>query len=84
MNQAIERRIVILLTEHLDRAPGEVHAGSRLFEDLGADSLDIMRFLQVLEDEFATLLDERDALKLRTVGDFIVYVSSRPRGPKGY
>jgi acyl carrier protein len=44
----------------LAKAPGEVSPQSRLIEELGADSLDLVELMYVLEDEFAIKLDKQD------------------------
>ena len=53
-------RIIRCVAQVLARNPGEVSPQSRLIEDLGADSLDLVELMYVLEDEFAIKLDNQD------------------------
>ncbi len=49
-------------------------------DDIGVDSLGLIEFLFVLEDEFHVRFpQERDAL--RTVGDLVAYVQSQQPAP---
>jgi len=74
MPENIESRVRALIAKHLGRPETDLRAEARMVEDLGADSLDLVELLQILEDEFQTSVDERDAAKLRTVSDIIDYV----------
>ena len=52
-----------LLAEQLNIAPESITEKSRVIEDLGADSLDVVEMLMVLEDEFnVTVTDEESML----------------------
>ena len=47
----------------------EVTPEKHLFNDLGADSLDVVELLVLLEREFNVKFSEDDTSKVRTVGD---------------
>lgn len=48
------------------------------FEDLGADSLDIVELSMALEENFDVgELDDSEAARLKTVGDLVALVQSR-------
>ena len=47
------------------------------FESLGADSLDSIEFVMLLEDEFNIPIPDGDAEKLTTVQQTFDYISSR-------
>ena len=51
--ETVEARITRCVAQVLCKAPGEVGPQSRLIEDLGADSLDLVELMYVLEDEFS-------------------------------
>ena len=53
-------RIIRCVAEVLAKSPSDVAPQSRLIEDLGADSLDLVELMYVLEDEFAIKLDKQD------------------------
>jgi len=45
-------------------------------DDLGADSLDLVELIMVLEEAFEREIPDEDAEKLQTVGDAINYIKS--------
>ncbi len=53
-------RIIRCVAQVLAKDPNEVAPHSRLLDDLGADSLDLVELMYVLEDEFALKLDKHD------------------------
>ncbi|GAC1346103.1 MAG: hypothetical protein NVSMB14_09180 [Isosphaeraceae bacterium] len=50
---------------------------SRLVEDLGIDSLDLVGVFLEIQDHFDVLIDDEDLLKLARVRDIVQYVRSR-------
>jgi len=48
--------------------------GATLFEDLGADSLDIFQIITELEEVYETEFDATEADKIKSVGDAVDYV----------
>ena len=53
-------RVARCVAEVLARQPGEVKPGSRLMSDLGADSLDLVELMYLLEQEFDIQLSRED------------------------
>jgi len=52
--------------------------GDTLFvEDLGADSLDVVELMMLMEEEFDIEIDDSDAEAMRTVQDALAYVTKR-------
>ena len=47
----------------------EVTPEKHLFNDLGADSLDVVELLMILEREFNVKISENDTANVKTVGD---------------
>ena len=47
---------------------------SKKYNDLGADSLDIVELIMALEEEFDTEIPDADAEKVVTVGDVVEYI----------
>ena len=47
---------------------------SKLYEDLGADSLDILEMQLHLEEKYKIEIKDEEAVILRTVGDVVDYV----------
>jgi acyl carrier protein len=56
---------------------------TRFVEDLGADSLDYVEFSTEAEDDFGITIPDRDAAKLRTVGEFLRYIRDAIRQSEG-
>ena len=56
-------RVAKCVTEVLALEPAKVSAGSRVMEDLGADSLDLVELMYMMEQEFEITLS-RDDLSL--------------------
>lgn len=54
------QRISRCVAQVLAKNPTEVTPQSRLLDDLGADSLDLVELMYVLEDEFTLKLDKQD------------------------
>ena len=44
------------------------------FEDLGADSLDVVDMLMSLEDEFDVEIPDEEIERIRTVGELVAYI----------
>ncbi|GAW91072.1 acyl carrier protein [Calderihabitans maritimus] len=47
------------------------------FEDLNADSLDIVELIMALEEEFELEIPDEDAEKITTVADAVEYIKNR-------
>ena len=44
---------------------------SNIIEDLGADSLDVVEMLMAIEDDLGVIISDDDAVRLKTVRDYI-------------
>ena len=58
-----------MLANQLNIDKEKVTTESRIVEDLGADSLDVVELLMTLEDEFGISVSDEEALGLKTVAD---------------
>lgn len=70
----MRERIIDVLAKQLRIDPSEINDNSNIMEDLGADSLDLVEILMVLESEMGIVISDEDALTLKTVGDVTVYL----------
>lgn len=46
------------------------------FEDLGADSLDIVELIMAIEEEYDITVADEEAEKAETVGDVVKYINT--------
>lgn len=60
-----------MLAEALNLPAEKVTAESKIVEDLGADSLDVVELLSRLEDEYGITIPDEDVEGLLTVGDVV-------------
>jgi len=72
----MEQKIVKLIAEKLNKKVEEVKMESRLVEDLGADSLDVVELVMSFEDEFGIALPDEDVAKLKTIKDIVDYITN--------
>ena len=52
----------------------QITENSNFIDDLGADSLDIYELIMAFEDEFGIEIPDKDAEKIKTVGDAVKYI----------
>lgn len=64
-------KIAEMLAEQLGIAKSKVTLESRIIEDLGADSLDVVELLMTLEDETGKTIPDEQVTTIKTVGDLV-------------
>ena len=67
-------KIKEILAEQLDANIDEMTADTRIGEDLGADSLDVVELLMSIEDEFEVEIPDEEIENLKTVGAVVDYI----------
>jgi acyl carrier protein len=72
----VEEKIKNVIVEQLGVSADEVVPEASFVDDLGADSLDLVELIMVLEEAFEREIPVEDAEKLQTVGDAINYIKS--------
>ena len=72
----MEQRIKEILAEELSVDISEINPETNLKDDLGADSIDMMQVVVVLEQEFNVEVDTSVLASILTVQDIINYVES--------
>ena len=71
----IFEKVRAILSEQFDVEESDITTDTRLFDDLNADSLDLVDFISTVEDEFGMDTIEDDAINsINTVGDVIYYI----------
>ena len=63
-----------VVVEQLSVAPDAVKLESKIIEDLGADSLDVVELVMALEEKFEVETPDSDAEKLITINDVVSYI----------
>lgn len=66
-----------LLAAQLNISKDKINADSKIIEDLGADSLDMVEMLMTLEDEFGISISDEEAVNLKTVSDIVNYIEKK-------
>ncbi len=66
-----------LLTTQLRLKDVEITPASRIKDDLGADSLDILQLLMTIEEERGITIPDEELANFTTVGDIVSYLETR-------
>ena len=65
------------LAKQLRIAPAKITLSSRIKDDLGADSLDILQLLMTVEEDFGIAIPDEKLAAFSTVGDVVAYLDSQ-------
>lgn len=71
----MQEKIIALIADKLNKKVESISLNSRLVEDLGADSLDVVEMIMAFEDEFGISLSDEDVEKMKTVKNVVDYIS---------
>ena len=63
--------IAKILSEQLGVAQSKITLDSKIVDDLGADSLDIVELLMQLEDSTGKTIPDEKVAQIKTVGDLV-------------
>lgn len=74
-------RIQSIVVDHLFVEADDVTSDANFFDDLGADSLDVVELVMAFEVEFGFEISDADAEAILTVGDAVKYIDRRLDGP---
>ena len=69
-----------IICETLSVEEEGVRPGTRLVEDLGTDSLDVVEMVMAIEEKFGIEVSDENAEKIRTVQDMLDAVVRAVRG----
>lgn len=73
-NEELFKRVQKILSKQLLIDEEKVTPDSRIMEDLGADSLDIVELIMELEEAFSIEIADEDAQKIFTVREIVEYI----------
>ena len=71
----VEEKVKNVIVEQLGVSADEVIPEASFVDDLGADSLDLVELVMVLEEEFGQEIPDEDAEKIQTVQEAINYIN---------
>ena len=74
---SVEERIRDLIVDQLAVAVEEVVPEASFIDDLGADSLDIVELVMVIEEAFNLEIPDEDAERIQSVQDATRYIDER-------
>jgi len=74
MRMNIEEKVKNIIVEQLGVSADEVVPEASFVDDLGADSLDLVELVMVLEEEFGKEIPDEEAEKIQTVQDAVQYI----------
>ncbi len=66
-----------LLADQLNISADKIKETSKVIDDLGADSLDVVEMLMTLEDEFNVTVTDEESVNLKTVGDIVKLIDKK-------
>lgn len=73
---SVDEKVKNVIIEQLGVSADEVVPSASFVDDLGADSLDLVELVMVLEEEFGQEIPDEAAEKIQTVQDAISYIQS--------
>jgi acyl carrier protein len=76
LGEDVFARVKAAIGELLEVDPDEITVESRFREDLGADSLDLVEMVMLLEEQYDILIPDEEAMQLTTVGKAVAYLSA--------
>ena len=71
---SVETQVKHIIVEQLGVSIDEVLPEASFVDDLGADSLDLVELIMMLEEEFGGEIPDEDAEKIQTVQDAVEYI----------
>jgi len=72
-------RVKELLAEQMDIDKNNITLSTRIIEDTGADSLDVVEMLMTVEAEWGIIVDDDDMAGFKTVGDVVNYIEAKTK-----
>ncbi len=73
----MQDKVVEIISKQLKKDPKSIGLDTRLIEDLGADSLDVVELLMAFEEEFDLTVPDEEAIRFKTVGDIVSFIQDK-------
>ena len=77
MNEKLFNDVKKVLAQQLRRPEETITAESRIMQDLGADSLNILMLLMTIEEDFGIKVPDEKLADFQTVGDVVSYLEKQ-------
>lgn len=75
----ILEKVKSILSEQFDVEEDKITPETRLIEELGADSLDVVDLLMSIEDEFEIEVPDEEIENMKNVEDVVSYIKNNSR-----
>ncbi len=72
----IQAKVTALIVKQLGVKEADIGLEKSFVDDLGADSLNIIKLMMAMEDEFGFEIPEEEAESIKTVGDAVSYINT--------
>ena len=69
------------LSMQLEISPDLITEDTKIVQDLGADSLDVVELIMTLEEGYNIIITNDDASELITVGQIVVFIDKQLKKP---
>lgn len=69
-------KVKAILADQLELDPADIKMESRLLEDLGADSLDVVDLVMSIEDEFSIEVTDEALEGMSTISDAVKFIEA--------
>ena len=69
-------KVKTILCDQFEVGEDEIQLDTRIAEDLGADSLDVVDLLMSIEDEFEIDIPDDEIMNIHTVGELVAYIEN--------
>ncbi len=76
----IEMTLKEIISEKTGAKPEDIKNTTHFVEDLGADSLEIVRIIMAIEDKFRIEIPDEDMEKIATFQDAVNYIKGKYKG----
>ena len=67
-------KVKAILSEQFDVEEDTITVDTKIADDLGADSLDVVDLLMSIEDEFEIEVPDDEIENIKTVGELVAYI----------
>ncbi len=69
-------RVKELVAEQLSVSAKDINENSKIVEDLGADSLDVVEMLMTLEEEYGITIPDEKIGSIKTIGQIVELIET--------